>query len=89
MYSNTGHFRNFAFDTDSVMDDIHCLNGFQSEIEEFYEDYDSDSDYFLADESLEESWDASCQFSKQFSRCGRKWKIHINPFTTRGLTASP
>ena len=60
-YSNTGHFRNFAFDTNSVTDYIHCMDGFESELEEFYEDYDSDSDYFLADESLEESQDASCQ----------------------------
>ena len=60
-YSNTGHFRNFAFDTNSVTDYIHCMDGFASELEEFCEDYDSDSDYFLADESLEESQDASCQ----------------------------
>ena len=60
-YSNTGHFRHFAFDTNSVTDYIHCMDGFESELEEFYEDYDSDSDYFSADESLEESWDASCQ----------------------------
>ena len=60
-YSNTGHFRNFAFDTNSVMDCIHCLDGFESEKQEFYEDYDSDSDYFSADESLEESQNASCQ----------------------------
>ena len=60
-YSNTGHFRNFAFDTNSVTDFIHCMDGFESELEEFYEDSDSDSDYFLADDSLEESQDASCQ----------------------------
>ena len=60
-YSNTGHFRNFAFDTNSVIDCIHCMDGFESDIEEFYEDPDSDSDYFLADESLKESQDASCQ----------------------------
>ena len=30
-------------------------------IEDFYDDSDSDSEYFLADESLEESQDASCQ----------------------------
>ena len=60
-YSNTGHFRHFAFDTNSVTDYIHCMDGFESELEEFYEDCDSDSDYFSADESLEEFQDASCQ----------------------------
>ena len=60
MYSNTGHFRNIAFDTNSVTDLIHCMDGYESYIEDFYGDSDSDSEYFLADESLEESWDWSC-----------------------------
>ena len=61
MYSNTGHFRNIAFDTNSVSDLIHCMVGYESNIEDLYDDSDSDSEYFLADESLEESWDQSCQ----------------------------
>ena len=61
MYSNTGHFRNIAFDTNSVTDLIHCMNGYGSYIEDLYDDSDSDSEYFLADESLEESQDQSCQ----------------------------
>ena len=61
MYSNTGHFRNIAFDTNSVTDLIHCMDGCESFIEDFYDDFDSDSEYFSADESLEESQDASCQ----------------------------
>ena len=61
MYSNTGHFRNFAFDTNSVTDLIYCMDDYESYLEEFYEDSDSHSKYFLADESLEESWDMSCQ----------------------------
>ena len=60
MYSNTGHFRNFAFDTNSVTDLIHCMDGYESYLEDFYEDSDSNSEYFLADESLEESQDMSC-----------------------------
>ena len=35
MYSNTGHFRNFAFDTNSVTDLIHCMEGYESYIEDF------------------------------------------------------
>ena len=61
MYSNTGHFRNIAFNTNSVTDLIHCMDGYESYLEDFYDDSDSDSEYFLADESLEESQDASCQ----------------------------
>ena len=61
MYSNTGHFRNIAFNTHSVTDLIHCMDGYESYMEDFYDDSDSDSEYFLADESLEESWDQSCQ----------------------------
>ena len=61
MYSNTGHFRNIAFDTNSVTDLIHCMDGYESYLEEFYAGSDSDSEYFSADESLEESQDASCQ----------------------------
>ena len=61
MYSNTGHFRNIAFDTHSVTDLIHCMDGYESYIGDFYDDSDSDSEYFSADESLEESWDMSCQ----------------------------
>ena len=57
MYSNTGHFRNIAFDTNSVTDLIHCMDGYESYLEDFYDDSDSDSEYFLADESLEESQD--------------------------------
>ena len=61
MYSNTGHFRNIAFDTNSVTDLIHCMDGYEPNIDYLYDDSDSDSEYFLADESLEESRDASCQ----------------------------
>ena len=61
MYFNTGHFRNFAFDTNSVTHLIHCMEGYESYLEKFYEDSDSDSEYFSADKSLEESWDQSCQ----------------------------
>ena len=28
MYSNTGHFRNIAFDTHSITDLIHCMDGY-------------------------------------------------------------
>ena len=28
MYSNTGHFRNIALDTNSVTDLIHCMDGY-------------------------------------------------------------
>ena len=61
MYSNTGYFRNFASDTNSVTDLIHFMDGYESYIEDYYEDSDSDSEYFMADESLEESLEASCQ----------------------------
>ena len=61
MYSNTGHFRNIAFDTNSVTDLIYCMDGYESYLEDFYDDSDSDSEYFLVDESLEESQDRSCQ----------------------------
>ena len=37
------------------------MEGCESYLEDFYEDSDSDSEYFLADEGLEESQDASCQ----------------------------
>ena len=40
-----------------MTDFIHCMDGFESNLD----DSESDNDYFLADESLEESWDASCQ----------------------------
>ena len=73
VYSNTGHFRNIAFNTNSVTYLIHCMDGYESYLQDFYDDSDSDREYFLADESLEESWDASCQsFFKWFSRCGRE-----------------
>ena len=49
------------------------MDGFESELEEFYEDYDSDSDYFSTDESLEESQDTSCQsFPNGSQGVGRK-----------------
>ena len=37
------------------------MDGYESYREDLYDDSDSDSEYFLADESLEESWDWSCQ----------------------------
>ena len=37
------------------------MDGFESDLEEFYDDFESNNDYFSADESLEESWDVSCQ----------------------------
>ena len=78
MYSNTGHFRNIAFNTNSVTDLIHCMEGYESYIEDLYGESDSDSEYFSADESLEESLQlVLSKFSKWFSRCGRKCKIHI------------
>ena len=46
MYSNTGHFRNIAFNTNSVTDLIHCMDGYESYLEDFYDDSDSDSEYF-------------------------------------------
>ena len=61
MYSNTGHFRNIAFNTNSVTDLIHYMEGNESYLENLYEDSDSDSENLSADESLEESWDASSQ----------------------------
>ena len=60
-YSNSGHFRNFAFDANSLTDFIYCTDGFKSYLEEFYDDSESDNDYFLADEGLEESQNVSCQ----------------------------
>ena len=61
MYSNTGHFRNIAFNTNSVTHLIHCMDGYESYIEDLYGESDSNSEYSLADESLEESQDWSCQ----------------------------
>ena len=48
MYSNTGHFRNIAFDTNSVTDLIHCMEGYESYLEDFYDDSDSDSEYIFS-----------------------------------------
>ena len=45
MYSNTGHIRNIAFDRNSVTDLIHCMEGYESYLEDFYDDSDSDSEY--------------------------------------------
>ena len=61
MYSNTGHFRNIVFNTNSETDLIYCMEGYKSYIEDLYGHSDSDSKYFSADESLEESQDMSCQ----------------------------
>ena len=56
MYSNTGHFRNIAFNTNSVTDLIHCMDGYESFFRRF----------LIVTVSIfwqmkEESWDASCQ----------------------------